>query len=139
MLNPAFYDTWNPRILAVLRITTAYMFLLHGTAKLFGVPRVAMFDKLQIMSLSGFAGILEVVGGVLLILGLFTRPTAFILSGEMAFAYFLGHAIPQGWVLAPMMNRGESAALFCFIFLYLAVAGPGAWSVDRLRRHNRPS
>ena len=138
MLNPAFYDTWAPRILAVLRITTAYMFLLHGTAKLFGVPHVAMFDKLQIMSLSGFAGILEVVGGVLLILGLFTRPAAFILSGEMAFAYFMGHA-PQGWVLAPMMNRGESAALFCFIFLYLAAAGPGAWSLDGLRRHNRPS
>lgn len=139
MLNPAFYDTWAPRILAVLRITTAYMFLLHGTAKLFKVPHVAMFDKLQIMSLSGFAGILEVVGGVLLILGLFTRPAAFILSGEMAFAYFMGHAIPQGWVLAPMMNRGEAAALFCFIFLYLAVAGPGAWSLDGLRRHNRPS
>ena len=134
MLNPAFYDTWNPRILAVLRITTAYMFLLHGTAKLFGVPHLPMFDKLQIMSLSGVAGILEVVGGVLLILGLFTRPTAFIVSGEMAFAYFMGHAIPQGWVLAPLMNRGESAALFCFIFLYLSVAGAGAWSLDRLRR-----
>ena len=139
MLNPAFYDTWRPRALALLRITTAYMFLLHGTAKLFGVPHVAMFDKLQIMSLSGLAGIIEVVGGVLLILGLFTRPAAFIVSGEMAFAYFLGHAIPQGWVLAPMMNRGEPAALFCFIFLYLAVAGAGAWSLDGLRRHNRPS
>jgi putative oxidoreductase len=138
-MNPTFYATWAPRALALLRITTAYMFLLHGTAKLFGMPHVPMFDKLQIMSLSGVAGILEVVGGVLLILGLFTRPTAFILSGEMAFGYFLGHAIPQGWVLAPMMNRGESAALFCFIFLYIAAAGPGAWSLDGLRRHNRPS
>lgn len=134
MVSQPFLDTWRPRVLAILRITTAYMFLMHGTAKLFGFPHVPMFDKLQIMSLSGIAGIIEVVGGVLVLLGLFTRPAAFILSGEMAFAYFLGHAIPQGWVLAPMMNRGEPAALFCFIFLYLAVAGPGAWSLDGLRK-----
>ena len=136
MVSQPFLDTWRPRVLAILRITTAYMFLMHGTAKLFGFPHVPMFDKLQIMSLSGIAGIIEVVGGVLVLLGLFTRPAAFILSGEMAFAYFIGHA-SQGWVLAPMMNRGESAALFCFIFLYLAVAGPGAWSLDRLRPGRR--
>jgi putative oxidoreductase len=136
MISQPFLDTWRPRVLAILRITTAYMFLMHGTAKLFGFPHVPMFDKLQIMSLSGMAGIIEVVGGVLVLLGLFTRPAAFILSGEMAFAYFIGHA-SQGWVLAPMMNQGESAALFCFVFLYLAVAGPGVWSLDRLRSGRR--
>ncbi len=136
MLDQGFFNTWRPRALGLLRVTTAYMFVMHGTAKLFGFPHVPMFDKLQIMSLSGVAGILEVVGGVLVLLGLFTRPAAFILSGEMAFAYFIGHA-SQGWVLAPMMNRGESAALFCFIFLYLAVAGPGAWSLDALRSRRR--
>ena len=133
MPTPAFYATWQPRVLALLRITTAYMFLLHGTAKLFGIPAMGK-GTVALASLSGVAGLLEVVGGVLLILGLFTRQAAFIVSGEMAFAYFMGHAIPQGWVLAPMMNRGESAALFCFIFLYLSVAGAGAWSLDRLRR-----
>ena len=133
MPTPAFYATWQPRVLALLRITTAYMFLLHGTAKLFGIPAMGK-GTVALASLSGVAGLLELVGGVLLILGLFTRPAAFIVSGEMAFAYFMGHAIPQGWVLAPLMNRGESAALFCFIFLYLSVAGGGAWSLDRLRR-----
>ena len=137
MTTAAFYAAWAPRALALLRITTAYMFLLHGTAKLFGFPGAG--KTVQLASLSGVAGLLEVVGGVLLILGLFTRPAAFIVSGEMAFAYFMGHAIPQGWVLVPMLNRGESAALFCFIFLYLSAAGPGAWSLDGLRRHNRPS
>lgn len=137
-MTPAFYATWQPRVLALLRITTGYMFLLHGTGKLFGIPMIGK-GTVQLMSLSGVAGMLEVAGGVLLVLGLFTRPAAFIVSGEMAFAYFMGHAMPQGWVLAPLMNRGESAALFCFIFLYLSVAGPGAWSLDRLRRHNRPS
>jgi putative oxidoreductase len=133
MPTPAFHATWQPRVLALLRITTAYMFLLHGTAKLFGVPAMGK-GTVALASLSGVAGLLEVLGGGLLILGLFTRPVAFVVSGEMAFAYFMGHAIPQGWVLAPLMNRGESAALFCFVFLYLSVAGAGAWSLDRLRR-----
>lgn len=137
-MTPVFYATWQPRLLALLRITTAYMFLLHGTAKLFGIPAMGK-GTVQLLTLSGVAGMLEVAGGVLLILGLFTRPAAFIVSGEMAFAYFMGHAIPQGWVLAPLMNRGEAAALFCFIFLYLSVAGPGTWSLDGWRRHNRPS
>jgi putative oxidoreductase len=112
-----------------LRIVTAYLFLLHGTAKLLGYPHVPMFDNLAITSLSGIAGILELVGGVLLLVGLFSRPVAFILSGEMAFAYFIGHA-SQGNVLFPLLNGGESAVLFCFVFLYLASAGPGPWSVD---------
>ena len=93
------------------------------------MPHVEMFDGLQIMSLPGIAGILELVGGILLILGLFTRTTAFILSGEMAVAYFMAHA-SQGHVLIPFMNQGESAVLFCFIFLFLAAAGGGAFALD---------
>ena len=135
-LSPTFHETWTPRALALLRIVTAYLFLLHGTAKLFRFPHIPMFDNLQLLSLSGVAGILEVVGGVLLLVGLFTRPTAFILSGQMAVAYFVGHA-PQGNVLFPLMNRGESAVLFCFVFLFLAVAGPGAWSIDGARGQPR--
>ena len=114
----------QPMLLAVLRITSAYMFLLHGTAKLFGVPHVAMFDGLQLMSVYGLAGVLEVLGGLLLLLGLFTRPVAFLLSGQMAVAYFMAHAA-QGNVLMPMANSGELAVLFCFVFLYLSAAGGG--------------
>lgn len=133
-MDDAFFATWTPRAQALLRIVTAYCFILHGTAKLFGVPHVAMFDNLQVLSLVGVAGILEVVGGALLILGVFTRPVAFILSGEMAVAYFMGHA-SRGTPLMPLMNGGESAVLFCFIFLFFAVAGAGAWSVDAMRTH----
>jgi putative oxidoreductase len=131
--HAAFYATWTPRAQAVLRIVTAYLFLVHGTSKLFGVPHVASFDKLQVFSLIGFAGILELVGGVLLLIGLFTRPVAFVLCGEMAFAYFMGHA-GQGNVLVPMLNRGELAVLYCFVFLFFAAAGAGAWSVDAARK-----
>ncbi|WP_044872951.1 DoxX family protein [Pseudomonas sp. LFM046] len=121
-------ELWAPRLLSVLRIITAFLFLQHGTSKLFGFPHVAFFDELSLFSLIGFAGVLEVVGGLLLMLGLFTRPVAFILSGEMAFAYFIGHA-PKG--LLPLLNGGELAIVFCFVFLYLAAAGGGAWSLDR--------
>jgi len=131
-LNDAFYRTWTPRVQALLRIVTAYLFIAHGTAKHFGVPHVAMFENLQVFSLIGAAGIIELVGSVLLLLGLFTRPAALIMSGEMAFAYFIGHAA-QGFVLVPMLNRGELAVLYCFLFLFFAVAGPGAWSLDGLR------
>ena len=129
MFDNSAVAAWAPRMLSVLRIVTGYMFLLHGTAKLFGTPHVAMFDGLQVMSLIGFAGVLELVGGALLLVGLFTRPTAFIVSGEMAAAYFMGHA-SKGAVLMPLMNQGEAAVLYCFIFLYLAFAGAGPWSVD---------
>jgi putative oxidoreductase len=137
MATPTWINEWTPRAQALLRIVTAYLFLLHGTAKLFRVPHVAMFDNLQLMSLTGLAGVLEVVGGVLLLIGLFTRPTAFILSGEMAVAYFMAHA-SKGYVWAPLMNHGESAVLFCFIFLFFVAAGAGAWSVDAARGRAHP-
>ena len=134
-LDNAFFNTWTPRAQALLRIVTAYMFLTHGTAKLLGMPHVAMFDKLQLFSLMGLAGTIELVGAVLLLLGLFTRPAAFIMSGEMAFAYFMGHA-PRGNALLPMLNQGELAIEWCFVFLFFAAAGPGAWSLDGLRRRS---
>lgn len=117
-----------PQLQGVLRIVTALLFLQHGAAKLFGVPPVAMFDGLKLFSLLGAAGILEVVGGVLLLLGLFTRPVAFILSGQMAVAYFLFHAGDNLW---PLLNKGELAALYCFVFLFFSAAGPGAFALDR--------
>lgn len=131
-LDPAFVDTWTPRVLAVLRIATAFMFLQHATAKLFHVPHVAMFDSVRLMSLLGAAGVIELVGGVLVLIGLYTRPAAFILSGEMAVAYFMAHA-PRGAPLSPLLNGGEPAALFCFIYLLLAIAGAGSWSFDAVR------
>ncbi len=121
---------FQPFALAVLRIAAAYMFMLHGTAKLFAMPHIAMFDGLQLFSIYGLAGVLEVVGGLLLLLGLFTRPTAFILSGQMAVAYFMAHAAKAP--LLPLLNGGEAAALFSFVFLYLATAGGGAWALDNL-------
>jgi len=128
-----FQATWQPRALAALRIVAGYLFIFHGTAKLFHVPHVEMFDNLQLFSLLGAAGIIELVGGAALIVGLFTRPAAFILSGFSAFAYFIGHA-PKGNVLLPMLNGGELAAMSAFLFLFIAVAGGGAWALDNLRR-----
>jgi putative oxidoreductase len=132
-VNAALLESWTPRALAALRVVTAYLFIPHGTAKLFGVPHVAMYDGLQIMSLVGVAGILEVVGGILLLIGLFTRPVAFVLCGFMAVAYFMAHA-SEGNPLLPMLNQGELAVLYCFVFLYFAVAGGGAWSADAALR-----
>ncbi|CAN5571141.1 DoxX family protein [soil metagenome] len=125
-------ESLTQRALAVLRIVTAFLLLQHGTAKLLGFPHVAYFDGLQIMSLIGVAGILELVGGVLVLIGLFTRPVSFILSGLCAFAYFIGHA-SKGGFLTPQLNGGEAAVLFCFVFLFLAAAGGGVWSVDASR------
>jgi putative oxidoreductase len=116
---------YRPQALAILRIITALLFMAHGTGKLLGFPDTGMSPPL--FSLFGFAGVLELVGGILLIIGLFTRPVAFILAGEMAVAYFMAHA-PQSFF--PILNNGESAILFCFVFLYLVVAGAGAWSLD---------
>ena len=123
---------YAPHAQALLRIVSGYLFMMHGVAKLFHVPHVAMYDGVQLMSLIGLAGVLETVGGALLIVGLFTRVTAFVLSGEMAVAYFMAHA-SKGDPLMPMLNQGEAAVLFCFIFLYLAAAGAGAWSIDARR------
>ncbi len=123
--------SWAPRLLSILRIVTGLLLLQHGTAKLFKIPVVPTFANLSITSLPGLAGILELVGGVLIILGLFTRSTAFILSGMTAFAYFIAHA-PRGFY--PILNGGELAALYCFVFLYIAAAGPGPWSIDAGRK-----
>lgn len=127
----ALATSWAPRLLSLLRIMTGVLLLQHGTAKLFKIPVVPTFANLSITSLPGIAGILELVGGVLIILGLFTRPTAFILSGMTAFAYFIAHA-PKGFY--PILNGGELAVLYCFVFLYLVAAGPGPWSVDAGRK-----
>ena len=132
-LDTAFFETWRPRALAVLRIVTAYLFITHGTAKIFGVPHQDMFDGLKLLSLTGVAGILELVGGALMLIGLFVRPVAFVMCGFMAVAYFMAHA-SQGNVLVPMLNKGELAVLYCFVFLYFSAAGAGAWSVDAMRR-----
>jgi len=124
---------WSPCLLSVLRIMSALLFLEHGASKLLGVPPSTMPGHFQLFSLVGFSGILEFVGGILLAIGLFTRIAAFILSGEMAVAYFMFHA-PKGFF--PMTgggNEGELAVLYCFVFLYLAAAGGGPWSLDRLR------
>ena len=120
---------WAPQMLSVLRIMTALLFLEHGTMKLLGFPDSGRPGP-DLFSLMGLAGTLEIVGGLLLVLGLFTRPVAFILSGQMAVAYFMAHA-PQGF--HPIQNGGESAILFCFVFLYLAIAGAGSWSLDAVR------
>ena len=124
-----FFDTWRPRALAALRIVTALLFIPHGTAKLFGWPQMEMFADLQLFSLAGLAGVLEVFGGLLILVGWFTRPVAFVLSGFMAVAYFMAHA---SQALLPIQNGGELAALYSWLFLYLAVAGAGAWSIDAL-------
>jgi putative oxidoreductase len=121
------FQVWSPRVLSVLRIVTAFLFMMHGTAKLFQIPHQAMFDNLQLMSLIGVQGILEAGGGVLLLIGLLSRPVAFILSGDMAVAYFMSHW-PKGWL--PLLNGGDLAVMYCFVFFYLWVAGPGPWSVD---------
>ena len=131
MQTPAFLAPWTPRVLGILRIVIGFLFLQHGSAKLLGMPHVAMFDGLQLFSLIGVAGILELVGGILILIGLWTRPTAFILSGEMAFAYFIAHA---GSNFLPLLNGGELAVIYCFVFLYFAFAGAGAFSIDHARK-----
>ncbi len=126
-------SAYTPRMLSVLRIVTAFLFMQHGTAKFFGFPHVAMFDKFQPMSLAGAAGALEIVGGALVLIGLFTRPVAFVLSGLMAVAYFIAHA-PQGGFLTPILNGGELAIMYSYVFLLFFFADPGPWSVDAARK-----
>ena len=124
-------QAWAPRTLSVLRIVTAFLFMMHGTAKLFHVPHQPQFDNLQLMSQLGLQGVLEAGGGLLLLIGLFSRPVAFLLCGDMAVAYFIAHW-PKNWL--PLLNGGDLAVLFCFVFLYLWIAGPGPWSVDAQMR-----
>ena len=131
-VNSSAFKAWQPHVLAVLRIVTGYLFLLHGSAKLFQMPHIAGMDGVQLMSLIGLSAVIELVCGVLVLIGWFTRPAAFLASGEMAFAYFMGHA-SKGNPLFPLANQGDAAVLYCFIFLYLSVAGAGAWSVDSRR------
>lgn|SRR5690242_11817192 len=122
-------DRWTPQLLSLLRIVAGFLFVWHGTSKYFHYP--VDFGNVQVFSIMGLAGILELVGGALVCVGLFTKPAAFILSGEMAVAYFMFHA-PKGFM--PLINGGESAIFFCFIFLYLAAAGPGPISIDAKMR-----
>jgi putative oxidoreductase len=121
---------YAPHALSLLRIVSGFIFLLHGTQKLFGIP-TSTRPPPELLSMMGVAGTLEVVGGVLLILGLFTRPTAFVMSGLMAFAYFIAHA-PRS--IFPTLNGGDAAILYCFVFFYLVFAGAGPWSLDAKRR-----
>lgn len=122
---------WAPRALAALRIVAGLLFLAHGVVKLFGFPEGAQPGQVELASLFGIGAVLELVGGALLILGLFTRPVAFLLAGEMAVAYWMFHFPKSPY---PAVNGGDAAILFCFIFLYLAAAGAGAWSLDGRRR-----
>jgi putative oxidoreductase len=121
---------WEPRMLSILRIMTGLLFMEHGLGKIFDFPAAPNHAPYQLFTLvPGAAGILETVGGALIALGLFTRPVAFILSGEMAFAYFMRHATRSFF---PLLNAGDAAILYCFIFLYFFVVGAGVWSLDQL-------
>jgi putative oxidoreductase len=121
---------WAPRLLSVLRAVSALLFLAHGTQKLLGFP-VSPNPGPAMLTLPWIAGVLEIVGGTLLVVGLFTRPVAFVLSGLMACAYWMAHAPRSAF---PVLNGGDAAVLFCFVFLYLVAAGGGAWSLDNLRK-----
>jgi putative oxidoreductase len=130
-MNSATLARWAPHALGILRIVAALLFLSHGLVKLFGFPPGGQMGQPPLMSILGAAGILELVAGGLILVGWFTRPAAFIASGEMAVAYWMAHAT-RGFY--PVHNNGDAAILFCFIFLYLVFAGAGALSVDGMRR-----
>jgi putative oxidoreductase len=123
----SFLEKWQPQLLSVFRIVTALLFIEHGSAKFLHFPAVAVLQGIAPMSFMGLVGFAEIVGGALVAIGLFARPVAFLLSGEMAVAYFMAHA-PKSFF--PLLNQGEGAIYFCFAFLYIAAAGPGPWSVN---------
>jgi putative oxidoreductase len=125
-------DRYAPYVLSIVRIVAALLFLEHGTSRLFGWP--SPLPSPALFSMYWFAGAIELVGGILLALGLFTRCAAFVMSGEMAFAYFISHA-PNSFF--PILNRGDASILYCFIFLYIAFAGGGPWSLDAWLRGRR--
>ena len=129
----ARWSSWAPYVLSILRIIAAFLFVQYGTTKLLAFPAAIMpgGGTASLTSLAGVAGALELVGGALLFVGLFSRPAAFLLSGQMAVAYFYGHARGGFW---PVLNGGSPAVIFCFLWLYISVAGPGPWSIDALRR-----
>jgi putative oxidoreductase len=130
-------DRWSPYALAALRIAAVLIFMLHGSQKLFGFPAPPQSGVPPLLSLYGIGAILELFGGFLILIGAFTRPVAFVLSGEMAVAYWMFHA-PRN--LYPVLNGGDAAILYCFVFLLLVFTGPGPWSVDAARGHeHRPS
>lgn len=133
-MSDTFSARWAPRLLSLLRIMAAFLYIAHGTQKLFGVPGPGHALSLHLPSWFGFAGILETFGGSLLLLGLFTRPVAFLLSGEMAVAYFKMHAPAGFW---PILNHGELPVLFSFLWLYLSATGAGPWSLDAWLRSRR--
>lgn len=126
-------EDWSPEVLAALRIITALLLVEHALMKFFSFPAPIPGVQHPLSAIMMIAGVIEIVGAPLIILGLFTRPAAFLLSGEMAVAYFMAHA-PVSFF--PVLNMGEPAIMFCFVFLYLVFAGPGAWSVDGLRNQN---
>lgn len=136
-MNFEALSKYQPRALAVLRIVTALCFMAHGTQKLFGFPASQMGSP-ELFSLMGLAGILEVFGGLAILVGFYTRPVAFILAGQMAYAFWFVHVpmMGQGNII-PVANGGDGAVLFCFVFLYLVFAGPGAWSVDAAMKDRR--
>ena len=130
MINTSALAAWSPKVLSIFRIVTGLLFIQHGAQKIFSFPAEAR-GPFDLMTQMGIGGVLELVGGALIIVGLFTRPTAFILSGMMAVAYWQFHA-PQD--IYPLNNGGELAIMYCFAFLYLIFAGPGPWSLDTLLR-----
>ncbi len=134
----ARWVSWAPDLLSLLRIIAGFLFVQYGSAKLFAFPAAVMpgGGTASLASLAGVAGVLELVGGALLLVGLFTRPVAFVLSGEMAVAYFRFHAPGGFW---PVLNGGAPAVFFAFLFLYLSAAGPGPWSIDERRRRHAPT
>ncbi len=127
----SFTAKWSPVVRSVMRIVIGLLFMEHGAQKFFGFPVAMESGTVALFSLMGLAAVLEFFGGFLIVLGLFTRPAAFILSGEMAVAYFMAHAPKGFW---PVMNHGELAVVYCFVYLYLAFAGGGSWSLDRALR-----
>jgi len=126
-----FLTPWEPQLRSLLRIVAGFTFSLHGYQKFFGILGGLGGQKADLGSMMGIAGILETFGGALIILGLFTRPVAFLLCGQMAVAYFMVHLPMSIW---PILNQGEITVLYCFIFLWLSAAGPGPWSLDAMRK-----
>ena len=130
------WRSWSPQLLSILRIVLAFLFIQVGSAKWLAFPAAVMpgGGTAPFGTLPWYAGVIEVIGGTLIPFGLFTRPVAFILAGEMAFAYFIGHFPPGFW---PVLNQGALAVIYCFLFLYISSAGPGPWSLDAMFERRR--